>query len=170
MSHSSFKQLASDPMELPESNDDWFLYAKPSMVFSPGFRILQYYNWLAAGVTPRMALIWGHAYRSFDEFAINEPEEAHLSRTIPEVAAKWAYSRHFQGAFSNLWLLTTVIGQKIPIQEREQWADIYFEQVDEKRDTWLTIPFARLLRGDLRALFQPTVQKALWWAWSMFSP
>ena len=33
----------------------------------------------------------------------------------------------------------------VPIQEREQWADNYFEQVDEKQDAWLTIPFVRLL-------------------------
>ena len=56
----------------------------------------------------------------------------------------------------------------MPIQEREQWADNCFEQVDEKRDAWLTIPFVRLLRDGRRALFQAIVQKALWcWARSI---
>ena len=90
-----------------------------------------------------MALIWGHTNNSFDEFAIIEPEEVHLFRATLEVAAEWVYSRHFQLAFSSPWLLATVIDTRIPIQEREQWADICFEQVDEKRDAWLTIPFAR---------------------------
>ena len=76
--------------------------------------------------------------------------------------------RHFQLAFSGPWLLATVIDTRTPIQKREQWADNCFEQVDEKRDAWLAIRFVRLFRDDRRALFQQTVQKALWcWAWSI---
>ena len=59
----------------------------------------------------------------------------------------------------------------MPIQEREQWADECVEQIDEKRDAWLAIRFIRLLRGDRRALFQPTVEKALGcWVWSTLLP
>ena len=64
--------------------------------------------------------------------------------------------------------MATVIDTRMPIQEREQWADTCFEQVDEKRDAWLSIPFVRLFPDDRRAVLQPTVQIALWcWAWSM---
>ena len=40
-------------------------------------------------------------------------------------------------------LLATVIDTRMPIQERERWAENCFEQVDEKRDALLTIPFVR---------------------------
>ena len=64
--------------------------------------------------------------------------------------------------------MATVIDTRMPIQEREQWADTCFEQVDEKRDAWLSIPFVRFVPDDRRAVLQPTVQIALWcWAWSM---
>ena len=56
----------------------------------------------------------------------------------------------------------------MPIQEREQWTDNNFEQVNEKRGAWLTFPIGRLIREDRLALFQPTVKTALWcWVWSI---
>ena len=48
-----------------------------SMLFSPGFRILQCYSGLATGSALRMALIWSHTYNSFHERATNEAEEVH---------------------------------------------------------------------------------------------
>ena len=120
------------------------------------------------GSAPRMALIWSYTNNSLDELTTKESEEVHSFRMTLEVAAVWVYWRYFQLAVSNPWLQATIVDTGMPIQEREQWADNYFEQVDEKRDAWLTIPFLRLFRDGRRALFQATVQKALWcWARSI---
>ena len=123
-----------------------------NMLLSPSFRILQYSSWLATGSAPCMALMWGHTYSSFDERATNGPEEIHLVRTTLVVAAGWVYLRHFQLAFNNPWLLANVLGTRMPIQEREQWADNCVEQVDERRDAWRAIPFVRMFQDVRRAL------------------
>ena len=99
--------------------EGYLLYGTPvNMLFSPGFKIPQYQGWLATGSAPRMALIWGFAYSSFNERATNEPKYVHFSRTTLEVAG-WCYLRHFQLAFSNPWLVATVIDTRMLIQERE---------------------------------------------------
>ena len=117
----------------------------------------QYNSWLVIGSAPRMALIWGYTCDSSDEWTTNEPEEVHLLRTTLEVAVVWVCLRHFQLPFSSPWLLATVTYTRVQIQEREQWADNNFEQFDEMRDAWLTIPCVYFEMIDL--------QEALWcWA------
>ena len=48
-----------------------------NMLFSPCFRILQYYSWLATGSVPRMALIWDYTHlqlrRAGDQRASRSP-------------------------------------------------------------------------------------------------
>ena len=115
---------------------------------------VQYCSWLATGSALRMACT---------------PASASGRPTIQKKSFYSERRLRLQRsgfAFSYPWLLATVVDTRMPVQEREQWSDIYFEQVE--RDAWLTIPFVRLFQDDRRALLQPTVQKALrCWAWSM---
>ena len=137
-----------------------------NMLFSPGVRILQCYSWLVTGSALCTGLVWGCSSYCFDGLATNAPEEVHFFRKTLEVAVGWVYLRHFQHPFSNPWLLATVIGTRMPIQEREQWADNYVEQVDEKRNAWLTIPFVRSLRDD-RSLSTAGAEGVVVLGWSI---
>ena len=117
----------------------------------------QYYSWLVIGSAPRMALIWATRATAPTSGRTNEPDEVHLLGTTLEVAVVWVCLRHFQLRFSSPWLLATVTYTRVQIQEREQWGDNNFEQFDEMRDAWLTIPCVYFEMID--------VQKALWcWA------
>ena len=95
---------------------------------------------VATGSALRMALILCSTY-TLDEWTTNEPQSVRLFRTTIEVTSGWVCLVHSQLAFTNPWLLATVIDTRMPTQEPEQWADNCFEKVDEKRDAWLTIPF-----------------------------
>ena len=63
--------------------------------------------------------------------------------------------------------MISVYHRWMPIQEREQWADNFFEEVDEKRDAWLTIAFVRFFRDDRRALFNRRCRVLWCLAWSI---
>ena len=87
-----------------------------------------------------MALIWDYTHlqlrRAGDQRASRSPLVQNDVRRCSGVG----YLRHFQFTFSNPWLTATVIDRRMPIQNREHWADSKFVQVDEKRDAWLSIP------------------------------
>ena len=127
------------------------------MLSSPGSRILQLCRWLATAA-PRVGLLWGYTYNSFDEWErpTNQKKSIFLTTAL-EVASVWVQLRHHQS-------LTAVDRYRHDDADprARAVAEDSCEHVDDKQDAWLVIPFVRLFRDDRRSLNEPTLQKALW--------
>ena len=83
------------------------------MFFSPGFR---------TGSAPRTDLIWSHTFDSFDEWAINEPEESpFIQNGASRLQRRGFYLRHFQACVQQSLAAgySLFIDTRMTIQERE---------------------------------------------------
>ena len=135
---------------------------------SPALRILQYYSTLAAGLSPRLRILWARSYNSFDDFCNNEPDVLAAFRRGLECAVAWVHYRLVRLTMCTPFLWCSLIDDRRSPEDRASVKSQLWRLGADQGDSWFHQVLIKML-GEESRMDDTDFLQALWlWAWSHF--
>jgi hypothetical protein len=134
---------------------------------SPLIQVCQYLSFLLSGRAPRVKLLWGRAYDSFDAWAIEEKEQLFIFRRTVECAACLVKQRHVQDIMKLPFALAGVVDDRRSEADRAMLAASCIDSAPEQRDEWFMPAFLTMV-PTAEKLLSAEIQRWIWqWGWSV---